>query len=119
MSDSSAKTKAELLDEIQKLRERVDLLESMASENRYTTKLLRESERKSRAWLEQSPVCTKIVDLDLNLQYMSSAGVQGLHIDDITSYYGKPYPFEFYPQSFRDQMVGNLNRVKKTGEIIT
>ena len=33
---------------------------------------LRDSEKKSRAWREHSPICTKIVDLDFNLQYMSS-----------------------------------------------
>ena len=92
MSDSSTKTKAQLLDEVRRLRERVDKLESAASERQHAVELLWDSERKSRAWLEHSPVCTKIVDLDLNLQYMSRAGVEGLHIDDITPYYGKSYP---------------------------
>jgi len=119
MSDSSARTKAELLHDIRRLQERVDLLESKTSDHQYTMQLLRDSERKSRAWLEHSPVCTKIVDLDFNLQYMNTAGVVDLHIDDIEAYYGKPYPFEFYPQSFRNQMTGSLKRVKETGEIIT
>lgn len=78
-----------------------------------------ESQRKSRAWLEHSPLCTKIVDLDFNLQYMSQAGMTGLRIDDITSYYGKPYPLDFYPESFREQMTKNLERVKETGKIAT
>ena len=120
MSASSTKTKAQLLDEVRELREHVDKLESTASERQHAGELLLwDSERKSRAWLEHSPVCTKMVDLDLNLQYMSRAGVEGLHIDDITPYYGKPYPFDFYPQSFRDQMTGNLEKVKETGEIAT
>ncbi len=80
---------------------------------------LRDSERRSRAYLENSPVCTKIVDLDFNLQYMSAAGVEALGIDDVTQLYGKPYPFDFYPESFRNLMSKNLNRVKETGEIIT
>ncbi len=80
---------------------------------------LKEADKKSSAWLEHSPVCTKIVDLDLNLQYMSSAGIQGLGIEDITQYYGKPYPLEFYPESFRITMTGNLESVRETGEIIT
>ncbi len=92
----------------------LDITERKQAENR-----LWESERKSRAWLEFSPVCTKIVDLDFNLQYMSDSGVKDLQIDDITAYYGKPYPFDFYPDSFRDQMIKNLERVKETGEIAT
>ena len=77
------------------------------------------SERKSRTWLECSPVCTKIVDLDFNLQYMSAAGIEGLKIDDITQFYGKPYPFDFFPESFRNVMTNSLKKVKETGEIIT
>ena len=76
-------------------------------------------ERKSRTWLEYSPVCTKIVDLDFNLQYMSTAGIEALEIDDVTLLYGKPYPFDFYPESFRNLMVKNLNKAKETGEVIT
>ena len=117
MSDSYTRTKAELLDEIRKLRERIDLLESTASEHQHVVARLRDSERKRRAWLDHSPVCTKIVDLDFKLQYMSKAGIESLRIGDIKNYYGKPYPFKFYPKSFRDQMTGNLNRAKKTGEI--
>ena len=89
------------------------------TERELAEELLRESESRTRAWLEFSPACTKIVDLDFNLQYMSNAGVEGLQIDDITPYYGKPYPFEFYPKSFRDEMTGNLERVKKTGQVAT
>ncbi|MBT6564523.1 MAG: PAS domain S-box protein, partial [Candidatus Scalindua sp.] len=91
-----------------------DITESKQAEER-----LRDSERRSRAWLENSPVCTKIVDLDFNLQYMSSAGVKDLHIDDITPFYGKPYPLDFYPKSFRDTMSENMRRVVETGEIVT
>ena len=76
-------------------------------------------EKQSRSWLEYSPVCTKIVDLDYNLQYMSSAGIKGLGIDDITPFYGKPYPFDFYPEPFRNLTVKNLDKVKETGDVIT
>jgi PAS domain S-box-containing protein len=79
---------------------------------------LKEAQKSSRAWLECSPVCTKKVDLDFNLQYMSNAGVLGLKIDDITQYYGKPYPFHFYPDSFKAPMSKNLKKVKETGGII-
>jgi len=80
---------------------------------------LRESEIKNQTLLENSPVCTKIVDLDFNLQYMSNSGIKGLKIDDITKFYGKPYPLDFYPNEFKISMNNNLQEVKKTGKIIT
>ncbi len=80
---------------------------------------LRDSEKKIRAWLEYSPVCTSIVDLDFNLQFMSSAGIKSLKIDDITQLYGKTYPFDFFPDLFRNSMRKNLKTVIETGEIIT
>ena len=89
------------------------------TERKQVEERLRDSERRSRAWLENSPVCTKIVDLDFNLQYMSSAGIKNLHVDDITPFYGKPYPFDFYPKSFRNVMSENMKRVVETGEIAT
>lgn len=69
--------------------------------------------------LEASPVCTKIVDLDLNLKYMSSAGVTDLNIKEITDYYGKPYPFSFYPDLFRTQMTNCLLEAKLQGKIVS
>jgi PAS domain S-box-containing protein len=81
-------------------------------------KELNASKRRSRAWLENSPACTKIVDLDLNLQYMSNAGVIGLGIGDVRTLYGKPYPFDFYPESFKKTMVNNLEKAIETGEVI-
>ena len=80
---------------------------------------LKLSEKRNRAYLENSPACTKIVDLDFNLQYMSHAGITGLNIDNIEEYYGKPYPLEFYPDSFKVPMRRNLRRAKESGEIIT
>jgi PAS domain S-box-containing protein len=79
---------------------------------------LKKSEKRNRAWLENSPVCTKILDLDFNLQYMSQAGIVGLHIEDITEFYGKPYPFHFYPELFRNTMTKNLEKARETGGII-
>lgn len=80
---------------------------------------LKISEQRSMAYLENSPACTKIVDLDFNLQYMSSAGIKGLNIDNIEEYYGKSYPLYFYPDSFKVPMTRNLKKAKETGEIIT
>ena len=88
-------------------------------ERKQAEKMLITSEKKSRIWLEHSPVCTKIVDLDFNLKYMSASGIKDLKIDDITQYYGKPYPFHFYPDSFKIPMIKNLKKVKETGEVIT
>lgn len=80
---------------------------------------IRQLESKSNIWLENSPVCTKILDLYFNLQYMSSSGIREFKIDDITEFYGKPYPLSFYPDSFRIPMIKNLKRAKETGETRT
>ncbi|WP_051305645.1 PAS domain-containing hybrid sensor histidine kinase/response regulator [Desulfogranum mediterraneum] len=69
--------------------------------------------------LEASPVCTKIVDLDFNLKYMSAVGVKDLNIKDISEYYGKPYPFCFYPELFRVNMGNSLVKAKMYGEVVT
>ena len=89
------------------------------TERKQIEEKLKFSEKRSLAYLENSPACTKILDLDFNLQYMSKAGVEGLNIDNIEDYYGKPYPFSFYPESFKKEMRGNLVRAKETGETIT
>jgi PAS domain S-box-containing protein len=91
----------------------LDITEKKSIENK-----LIETDVKSRIWLENSPVCTKIVDLEFNLQYMSESGIKELKIDDITEYYGKPYPLHFYPDSFKIPMEKNLRKVKETGETI-
>ena len=88
------------------------------TERKRIEKALRDSEKRSRAWLEHSPACTKILDLEFNLHYMSTAGAKGLKIDDVTQYYGKPFPFDFYPESFRIRMTRDLETVKETGEIV-
>lgn len=105
MNKKSGKTKEELL-------RKISLLESKVSD-------LEKSGSRSTLWLENSPVCTKIVDPDLNLQFLSSAGIRELKIDDITAFYGKPYPFPFYPDSFKILMSENLNKAKETGETIS
>ncbi|MBT4888790.1 MAG: bacteriohemerythrin [Rhodospirillales bacterium] len=75
-------------------------------------------EKRSRLWLEHSPVCSKIIDLDYNLQYMSMAGISGLGLDDVRKFYGTPYPFDFFPQPFKDEMIASLDEARKTGEIV-
>ncbi|MBT7069232.1 MAG: PAS domain-containing protein [Verrucomicrobia bacterium] len=90
-----------------------------STERKVTEDSLAASEQKSHAWLAHSPVCTKILDLDFNLQYMSASGVKDLKIDDITQYYGKPYPMPFYPDSFKVPMALNLEKARETGKTIT
>ena len=80
---------------------------------------LNNPESKSFTWIENSPVCTKIIDLDFNLKYMSKAGVNKLKIKDISSYYGKPYPLNFYSDSFKIPMKECMNKVLKTKEPVT
>lgn len=79
---------------------------------------LRFSEEQSNTWIEHSPVCTKIVDLDFNLQFMSSAGIEALAMDDVNEYYGKPYPFNFYPQLFCDEVTKNLKKALSTFSVV-
>jgi PAS domain S-box-containing protein len=103
----------------EELEQRVKELTQFESECKQLELKLKDSDKKNRAWLENSPICTKIVDLDFNLQYMSSAGIKSLRIEDITQYYGKPYPFDFYPELFRNFTAKNLEKVRETSEIIT
>jgi PAS domain S-box-containing protein len=113
-----SRSKKQLQQEVDQLRERVAELEALEEKAERAEESLKDAEKRSRAWLEHSPVCTKIVDLDFNLQYMSKAGIAGLGIGDITAFYGKPYPFDFYPESFKNVMGRNLERAKKAGEVI-
>jgi|GEM_PF-3218792 len=92
----------------------IDITEKKKSE-----RALSESERKREIWIENSPVCTKIVDPDFNLLYMSSSGIRELKIDNIQEFYDKPYPFNFYPDSFKIPMLENMKEVKETGTTIT
>jgi AraC-like DNA-binding protein len=76
------------------------------------------SERKVIALLDSASICTKVLDLDFNLQYMSPSGINSLKIDDITVFYDQPYPFSFYPQSFRECTTKNLIKAVKTNKVI-
>ncbi|RXP53646.1 PAS domain S-box protein [Lutibacter sp. HS1-25] len=105
MKKDQIKSKEALLAENIQLKKKISILE--------------QSELTRFNWLQKSPVCTKIVDLDFNLKYMSNSGVNDLKIKDITLYYGKPYPLDFYPDTYKITMSDNLKRAKKTGETIT
>jgi diguanylate cyclase (GGDEF)-like protein len=66
--------------------------------------------------LEESPICSKIIDLNSRLQYMSTAGVNSLHIENIEDYYGHTYPLDFYDESIRESLTEHLDKAKK-GEV--
>jgi signal transduction histidine kinase len=118
MTDNN-NTMDQLIIENRKLKNDIDKLEKSAKKHALIEQNLSLAEEKNRNLLEFSPVCTKVVDLDFNLQYMSSSGIRDLKIDDITEYYGKPYPLHFYPDSFKIPMTSNLRKAKKTGVPIT
>ncbi len=98
------KTREELQNKINQLEKKISALEK--------------SENNSSKWLENSPVCTKIIDLDFNLIYMSQAGVDALQIGDVSDYYGKSYPFLFFPDAYNIEMNKKLIIAKETGETI-
>ena len=96
-----------------------DELNKEINERKKVEQELIETQKKNRTWFDNSPVCTKVLDLDFNLKFMSAAGINALKIDDVTKYYGTPYPFDFFPEEFKDRMTKNLEKVKETGEVIT
>ncbi len=82
-------------------------------------KRLRHIQRRNQSLLDHSPVCHKIVDLDFNLTYMSLNGFKMLKVDETDTVYGKPYPFAFFPEAFRNEMKKALKEVKRTGCSVT
>ncbi|MDV2496659.1 MAG: PAS domain S-box protein [bacterium] len=72
---------------------------------------VRASEAKSRALLEGSPVCIKLLDLDFRLQFMSAAGQEMLCITDINPFYGQPYP-DIYAEPHRARITEHLERAR-------
>ncbi|NWH05560.1 hybrid sensor histidine kinase/response regulator [Desulfobacter latus] len=77
------------------------------------------TEKRNQALLDHSPVCHKIVDLDFNLQYMNANGFKMLNLEPNAGVYGKPYPFDFFPEPFKEKMIKSLTHVKRTGETVT
>jgi diguanylate cyclase (GGDEF)-like protein/PAS domain S-box-containing protein len=81
--------------------------------------LLNNAAATSLTWLERTPVCIKIIDPALNLQYMNKVAIKSLGISDVLPYYGKPYLLEFYPKSFHEQTSENIKHSKNTGKAVT
>ena len=96
--------------------DRAVYLAAIAIERKRAEDALRASEARNRTLLEGSPVCTKIIDLDSRLQYMSSAGQNQLKICDIEPFYGSTFPPELYPESWRAPVTEHLERAKE-GEV--
>jgi len=94
------------------LQARVAELELQLDQALQANKALSESEILHRTWLEKSPVCTKILDLDFKLKYMSHAGVTALAIENIEDYYSTPYPPKFFSKHFRETMLEQLQIVR-------
>ena len=82
-------------------------------------KKLRHIQKRNQSLLDHSPVCHKIVDLGFNLTYMSLNGFKMLKVDGTDTVYGKPYPFAFFPEAFRNEMKEALKEVKRSGCSVT
>lgn len=94
--------------EYQQLQARLKELEAGITERKKAEEKLRDAEIMNRTLLEGSPVCTKLIDRDFKLRYMSGAGVKDLKISDIEPYYGQTYPLKFFPESARVPLAKNL-----------
>jgi len=116
MEDNN-KTKSQLIAELEQLRQQVTDLKNKESNSTEQVDKYNFNKDKALAWLELSPVCTKIVDLDFNLQYMSPAGIIALEIEDIKKFYGTHFPLDFYPESSKTLIIEKLNNVIKTSEV--
>lgn len=103
----------------EQLVERLDALENAEAEREKAVSERAYFEKQSQILLDNSPVCTKIVDLDYNLQYMSRAGIEALDVDDVTKLYGEPFPLKFYPEPSKQRMLKNLEKAKETGAVIS
>ncbi|WP_100657044.1 PAS domain-containing protein [Alteromonas flava] len=68
-------------------------------------------EKRNQALLDHSPVCHKIVDLDFNLRYMNANGFRMLGLEINEERFGRPYPFSFFPDEAKVEMVKNLKAV--------
>ena len=77
---------------------------------------LLESRTEFETWIQNAPLCTKKIDLDFNLQFMSNAGIKELKVDDVNELYGKPYPFYFFPEPIKKKMFATLVEVKQSVE---
>lgn len=104
--------------DIERCNSTINSLEKITSSNIASGFNSKTSGRKTNALLDGVSICTKVLDLDFNLQYMSPSGIKSLKIPDISLFYDQPYPFDFYPQSFCECTTKNLITAVKKNKII-
>lgn len=75
-------------------------------------------QKEFQTWIQNTPICTKKIDLDFNLQFMSEAGIRELKVSDVNKFYGAPYPFYFFPEEFQEAMLKTMKQVRETCEIM-
>lgn len=68
--------------------------------------------------IQSSPICHKIFDPDLKLQFMSNSGVCALQIKNIEDFYGQPFPPDSAPKITREIIIEHMHRAAK-GETTT
>ena len=119
MSKSETKHLKHFLEEIDKIQNANSLTNTVKSDLDEVANNLKTLELKSFSWLENSPVCTKIIDADLNLRYMSKSGIDAMKIENIDLLYGKPYPLKSYSEKFRVTMKKCLIKAKNKRSSIT
>lgn len=115
MAEVSAHRRAEtaLQESLGELREQTDVLTTELDDRGEAETTLIKTESTSRALLEGSPVCNKIIDLDSQLLYMSQTGIDMLKIVGIEKNYGTIYPPKFYDESVRAPLVKHLELATK------
>ena len=83
MKKVKTKSLEHFLKEIDEIKEKAAELNKFENNVDNLLKNFNNPESESFAWLENSPICTKIIDLDFNLKYMSKAGIEKLRIENI------------------------------------
>ena len=80
-------------------------------------KLLNEDSN-MRSLVQGSPICHKILDPELNLQFMSKSGIDALEIEKIEDFYNKRFPPPNSPKITQDKLNSALNLAKE-GKVCT
>jgi len=63
--------------------------------------------------IQSSPICHKIFDPDLKMQFMSNSGVTALQIENVEDLYGKSFPPDGSPESTREIIIEHMHRATK------
>ncbi len=104
MNDSK-KTKSQLVAELKEAHREIAELTDEAHPSPFE-----ENKKIAEVLMANSPVCHKIIDLDLNLQYMNPPGFEMLQLKVSNDLYGKPYPFDFFPDESRRRLRAELQK---------